>query len=271
MKKSPYLFIVLLFISFLTGGTGSNVSSRKPWLDIKASELISRQQLPERKAINVSLHIYLFQIRTDKLAQIQEQFSQPYTLPVKYNDPCAFWENGIIGCAGDRTSWQKVAALLTQSQPETKKHISLLIDENAAQDIVVTQVPRPVSIVYRSGSTIAGIGFDTGTVILRIKVNSLIGLRQACRLDVTPVYRTDAARQKAKKILVRRENREFIFESAAFNVRLQPGQFVLLVPAEKQTDQAESQTISNILFYPQTTKNTANLCLIACNLINNPL
>ena len=220
--------------------------------------------------MTVGLHIYLFQIQTNKLAEIQEQIGRTDTLPVKYNDPDAFSANGLIGCAGDRTSWQKMAKLLTQAQPQIKKHINLLIAENITDDVVIAETNQPVSVVYRSNGATAGIGFDAGQIVLRIKVNPLIGLRQACGLDVTPVYRTGAG-QKATKPSVSRDNYEFAFESAALNVRLQPGHFVLLAPAQTQTDRTTAQTIGDIMSCSQASQNTTNLYLIACNLINSPL
>lgn len=262
--------VVLLLISFLAGCIGSNAPSLKVWKDIKASELISQQQPSENKTMTVSMYIYLFEIRADKLTEIQEQISRTDTLPVKYNDPAAFSANGLVGCAGDRISWQKIAQLLAQSQPEIKKRINLLITENIPDDIIIAETPQPVSVIYRSDSATAGIGFDAGQIVLRIKAEPLIGLRQFCRLDITPVYRTGVA-QNTKRQPFGRDNYEFAFESAALNVCLRPGQFVLLAPAIAQSQQIGTQTIGDYLFYPQSPQNTANLCLIACSLINNPL
>lgn len=268
MKKNFYLSLVFLFISFLTGCIGSNASSRQPWKDVKASELISRQQRLEDKSITVGLHIYLFQIQADKLPQIQEQIVRTDDLRIKYNNPDAFLANGLTGCAGDRDDWRKFAELLTQSQPQVKKHINLLISENMPDDIITAEISRPASIIYHSDeNTTSGIGFDTGRMTLRIKVGSLLGLRQACRLDAVPVY---SVGKKTRKPSVGRGNYEFAFEAAAFNVHLQPGQFILLAPAQPQTDQTDTQTLGDYLFCPQD-QNTADMCLIACSLINSPL
>jgi hypothetical protein len=277
MKKS-FLFLarhsgvlaVFFLISFLAGCISSNTSSRKVWKNVKMPELISQQQPSENKSMFVGLYIYIFHIQADKLTEIQEQISRTDALSVKYNDPAAFSANGLVDCAGDRTSWQKIAELLAQSQPQTREHINLLITENIINDIVVAQTPRPVSVTYYSNGATAGIGFDAGRIALRLKVSSLIGLRQVCRLDITPVYKTGLG-QKAKKSSVEQENYEFAFESAALNVRLQPGWFVLLAPAQTQTDPNIAQTIGDIMSYSQTDSNAVNLCLIACNLINSPL
>ena len=266
-KKSICLLAILFSISFLSDCTGS---PRKPWRNIKAAELISPQQLPEDKSMTVDLHIHLFRIQTNKLPQIQNQIGQTDTLPVKYDDPNAFLANGLISCAGDRASWQKIAQLVALAQPQTIKHINILMTENIAEDVVIAEANQPVSIAYRSSDTTAGIGFGAGQTILRIKASSLIGLREVCRLDITPVYRTAAA-QKTKKRSAGRENYESVFESATLNVHLQPGQFVLLAPTQALTDPNTAQTIGDILFSSQNPQKTVNLCIIACNLINSPL
>jgi len=266
MKKFICSAAVLLFISFLSGCTGS---SQKPWRNTNTAELINRQQLPEDKSMTVGLHIYLFRIQTNKLPQIQNQISQTDTLPVKYDDPDAFLANGLISCQGDRASWQKIAQLLALSQSKTINHINILITENTAEDVVIAEANQPVSIAYRSNNTTAGIGFGAGQMVLRLKVSPLIGLRQACRLDVTPVYKIIG--RESKKLQSSEKNREFIFDSAALSVRWQPDRYVLIAPANAKEEQNETQTIGNIISYRQTPEDTADLCLIACDLINSPL
>ncbi len=258
MRKFLCLLTALLFISLLTGCEGS---SKKSWKDVKISELINQQQPAENKSMTVGLHIYLFRIQADKLGRIQYQIGETDLLPVKYNDPDAFPLNGLMSCAGDIKSWRKIAPLLTKARPQLRKHINLMITQGMTNDVIIAESAKPVSVVYRSGDTTAGIGFDAGRIALRIKASPLIGLRQACKLDVMPVYKTVADKN----------SREFTFESAAFDVRLQPGQFVLLAPAGDEQKQPETRTIGDIISYPQTPKKTADLYLIACGLVNTPL
>jgi hypothetical protein len=266
MKKFICLPAVLLFIPFLSGCTGF---SQKPWRNTNTAELINRQQPLEDKSMTVGLHIYLFRIQTNKLPQIQNQISQTDTLPVKYNDPDAFLANGLIGCQGDRASWQKIAQLLALSQSKTIKHINIQMTENMAEDIVIAEAVKPVSVIYYSNNAAAGINFDAGQMVLRLKVSPLIGLRQACRLDVTPVYKIIG--RESKKLQSSEKNREFIFDSAALSVRWQPDRYVLIAPANAKEEQNEAQTIGNIISYRQTPEDTADLCLIACDSIDSSL
>jgi hypothetical protein len=269
MKKSFLcLSAAVLLISFSAGCIGSNTSGRDPWRNIKADELIGRQELKD-KYMTVGLNVYVFHIQADKLTELQELIAQTDTISVEYSDPDAFLANGLTSCAGDRTSWQKIGQLLSQSQPQIKKRIGLLAAENMTDDVVISETSQPVSVVYLSEGTTTGIGFGAGRIVLRIKVTPLIGLRQICRLDITPVYKI-GSEQKIKNQPIDRKSYGFVFDSAALNVRFQPGQFLLIAPALTETQQTDTQTVGNAMFYPKGPENTAGLCIIACSLINNP-
>ena len=187
--------------------------------------------------------------RPDKLTELQGLIAQTGTIDVKYGDADAFLANGLISCAGDRISWQKIGQLLSQSQPEIKRRISLLVTENMTDDVVISENLQPVSVVYLSEGTTTGIGFGTGRIVLRIKVSPLIGLRQICRLDITPVYKA-GSEQTTKKRPAGRKSYEFTFDSAALNVRLRPGQFLLHCPcpdrgaANRHTDNRQYNILS---------------------------
>ncbi len=271
MKKHFLCSLTVLFlILFLAGCLRSDSWSQKIWQDVKATDLISRQQLPENKSMTAGLNIYVFQILTDKLTEIQELITQTDTLGIEYGNINTFLANGLIGCAGDSESWQKIGQLLSQSEPVVRRRISVLVTENISEDVVISDTLQPSSVFYYSGgSATAGIGFDTGQIILRLRATSLIGLRQICNLQVIPVYKTDTE-QKTKKQSAGQDSYEFVFDSAALNVRLRPGQFALLASAT-ETAQTDIKTTGDIMFYPEGSGNTVNLCFIACNYVNHPL
>lgn len=221
--------------------------------------------------MTVGLNIHIFQITTNKLTEIQELITQIEIPEVKYSNANTFLANGFLSCAGDRESWEKIGSLLSQSRPVIKKRIGVLVNENINEDVIISDTLGPSSVFYYSGvHTAAGIGLDAGQIALRLKATSLIGLRSFCRLDIYPVYKTGTEHEAAKRS-ADRNSYEFVFDSAALNVRLGPGQFVLLAPGAAQTVKSDIQTISNIIFYPQELQNTVNLCLIICNVINKPL
>jgi hypothetical protein len=266
MKKPFLCLLVTIVLLFSAGCVSSDTSALDPWRDIKTGELIDRQKM-EDKYMTVGLNIHVFRIPTDGLTKLQELIAQTDTISVKYSDPDAFLANGLISCAGDRASWQKIGQLLLQSQPEIQKRINLLVAENMPDDVIISETLQPVSVIYFSEATTTGIGFGAGRIALRIKAIPLIGLRQICGLDITPVYKTGCEQQEAKQS-ADRQSCGFVFDSAALNVRLRPGQFLLVAPAEIQ--QADTQTIGNITFYPESPESTVGLCVVACGLVKNP-
>lgn len=270
MKRSFWILTISLLISLLTGCSGSKTSSGEIWKDTKVPQLIDKQRQLENKTMTVGLYICLFRIQTNKLVELGEQINLIDSLPVRYSDHDAFSANGFTACAGDGTSWPLIDRILEQSQPQAKKRINLLVAENLSEDVVIAELPSPVSVVYKAGKGTAGIGFDSGQMVLRIKAEPLIGLRQVCRLNVTPVF-VSGPIQKIKKQPASQTDSEFVFESAAFNAHLQPGQFILLAPAQIKSDPAVIPTPADLAFYSQNFPNTADLYLIVCSMINSPL
>jgi len=266
MTKHFYLLSILFLVPFFTG---CQESEKKSLRNVKVSEIVDKQQQAENKNMTVSLHIYMFRIDANNLDEIQYQIEQTDTPALKFQDSDSFTANGLAGCGGDGKSWQKTGPLIEEAKPKTKKHIKLLIDDNLSNDVVAAETKKPVSIIYRSDETMSGIGFEPGQMVLRLKVSPLIGLRQACRLDVTPVYKITGTGQK--KSQSPEKIREYSFDSASLNARLRPGQYILLAPANEKQKQTEAQTIGNIVFYNQTAENTADLYLIACESVNSPL
>lgn len=256
MKK--IVLTVPLLCLFIIGCQGSE---KKAQTNIKASELINKEQPPENKIITVNLNIYLFRIKTRNLPFIQYEIEESNTLPLNYQNADSFVANGIIACGTDNIGWQKIGALIENARIETEKHINLLITENLSDNVIINEITKPVSMIYYSDDVKSGIGFDVGRMILRLKVSPLKVLRQTCMLDVLPVYVIKNPQSR---------NRQFAFNSASFSVSLQPGQCVLLAPADERQKPTELQNLGNILFYLQKPENTADLCLITCSSMNNP-
>jgi len=280
MKR--YCSIFLVVFVFAAGCRQSNRARINVWKDITAAELIGRQEIEQAKVKTVGLNIYTFQIDSTRLPEIQHLMYQTSTLPISYSSSghsppppdaaSVFSSNGLICCAGDKNDWQKISKPLFKSKSTSRinKSTSLYAVENISDDVIVGEILQPVSILYYSGGTAAsGVGLDAGQVGLRIKTSSPIGLRQVCRIEITPIYKIGLS-QKTKQP-ANQSNREFIFESAAMITRLGIGQFILIAPAAAEAYPEGIKTIGDIMFYPQKPQKTVTLYLIACNTIKEPI
>ena len=263
MRKFCSIFIVV-FIFFL-GCENSKQSRPSVQKDVTVRELIANQQFDQIKAKTIALGIYTFQISSARLPEIQNLICRTNTLPLAYNAKEAFSLNGLIACSGDKNDWQRISGAIFKSTPRIAKSVSLYAVEDVNDDVAITQIPQQESVLYYAGQDkTTGIGLDGGQIMLRIKTSSLIGLRQVCRVDITPVY-------KGIKSPVNQDGGEFIFESAQVAGRLGVGQFVLIAPAAVRAGQGESRTLGDLICYPQKPGKTVNVYLINCNQIKEPM
>ncbi|MFA6186275.1 MAG: hypothetical protein WC770_03550 [Phycisphaerae bacterium] len=233
--------------------------------DVTVGELIASQQIEQTKAKTVVLDIYTFQIDSARLPEIQNLICQTKTLPIAYNTKDTFSLNGLIACAGDKNDWQKISGPIFQSTPRIAKSTSLYSVEDVSDDVAITQISEPENILYYAGQNkTAGIGLDGGQIMLRIKTSSVIGLLQACKVDIVPIY-------KGIKSPANQSGGEFVFESAQAVCRLWAGQFVLIAPATVRVGLGESRTLGDVICYPLKPPKTVNIYLINCNQIKEPI
>jgi hypothetical protein len=259
-------FYLALAVTVLTAFVSGCVRSRLDiWHDIKAAELIGRQQLEQSKVRTAGINIYILQISSDKLTELQDIIVKTDALPVKYNASDAFWANGLASCGGGKNDWQKINEFLSDSQFKIEKSVSLYAVENVADDVIITKTSQPVSILYRSEPpATAGIGLEAGRVVLRLTTKPVIGLRGVCSLDIRPAYKTGLEKNE-------KAGSEFVFDAAAMSVQIRPGQFILLGPGSVKSPSNDMQTIGDLMFWPKESENVITLYLIACNLIKEPL
>jgi len=262
MRNFCSIFIVVF--AFLAGCENSKQSGLNVQKDVTVGELIASQQIEQPKVKTVALDIYTFQIDSVRLPEIQNLICQTKTLPIAYNTKDSFSLNGLIACGGDKNDWQKISKPIFKSTPRIAKSISLYSVEDISDDVAITRISQPESILYYAGQNkAAGIGLDGGQITLRIKTDSVIGLRQVCKVDITPIY-------KGIKSPANQDGGEFVFESAQVVCRLGVGQFVLIAPATVRAGQGENRTLGDVICYPQKPGKTVNVYLINCNSIKEP-
>jgi hypothetical protein len=123
--------------------------------------------------------------------------------------------------------------------------VSLLLSDGADQDLIVTGLDRQQTINYTgvNGSKEAAT-IGPGIIALRMKAEKIAGSRDVCTLVAYPVFALPAA-SAVPQLSVRAKRREFLFPSAAFGLKMGPGDFVVLGPREYISDQT---TLSSVFF-----------------------
>jgi len=263
---------ILLFLAMLVSGCTGRQSWKKSWEKTQVKDLLPEDRYGDKNSSIINLYIYVFEIDKEKYPLVLNAIKDVNNLPVKYKDSGSFLSNGLIGGGGNRTTWAKFSQVLSKAQVRMTKRTSFYMNENMDNDIVIAELAQPGSICYRSGGGVsAGIGLPAGTVALRLNAKPLIGLKQICGLDITPVYKTNIAADKNKKAQ-KNSGWEFVFDEIAINVPIRPGQFVCIAP---DTAGFSSRFIGSppaageMIFCSAKPKPVVRLCLVACSLINN--
>jgi len=266
MKTLRYCCI-LLFLSVLLLGCKESQSRKKTRL----TDLIPKDRSASTDKSTVGLYIYVFELDRDRYPLVLEGLYDVNDLPVEYDSSNSFAGNGFISGGGDITTWAKLAQILTDSQAKVAKRTITYISENISGDVVITSLDKPSSVRYHQGGDASiGIGLPAGNVSLRLNTKPLIGLKQICRLNITPVYKAEIVSDKKQKSGKTQPMAwEFPFSSTSLNVPLRPGQFVYIAPNPTNFPQEGPAAVGQMIFCSDKPKPVIRFCLVACSLIND--
>lgn len=259
---------VLLVFAVILSGCGE-IQKKNQWEDTRLEELVPKERRFRADKAIVGLSIYVLQFNAGKYPQVLEAMHQANNLPISYDDTKNFAANQVICGGGDMNTWAKISKSLADSNTTVIKRINIYMDEDTSEVVEVAQLTEGGSISYRTGDNAwAVMGLPQGSIVLDITTKSLIGLKQACKLEVRPIYKTSV-----KKLRVpRRRGWEFAFDSINFSANVRPGQFVFLAPEMKDTDASKQDAppvAGRMIFYSDGDKPVVRFCLIACGLIND--
>ncbi len=268
MKILRYCSILLL-LAVLLPGSAEGIGWKKPFNKVKISDLAPKDHSGDAKNSIVNVCVYVFELDRDQYPSVLAGLGEANDLSVKYEDSGSFFGNGLVSGGGDRDTWRKFAQILTDAQARMIKRVNLYMNQNIDNDVAIIDMEEPGNVCYRSGKdTSAEIGFPAGTVWLRINAKSLIGLKQICGLDITPIYKARMISDKNRK---EQESFgwEFIFGSTAINVPVWPGQFVCIAPNTANFPLEGLPITGKMMFCSDKPKPVIRFCLIACSLIND--
>ena len=260
MKILRYISI-LPVLALILAGCGEKQNMRLK--EIEFSDLLPKEHKLRTDKTVVSLFVYMFEIDKNKYPQVLDGLKEANDLSVKYYDWNNFAANGLVSGGGDMNTWGILAKNLADADALVAKRTSVLMDLNSSEEIEIAELTQPGSVSYCTADKAwAEIGLPKGSVVLEISTKSLIGLKQSCKLEIKPVYKT-----ADRKI----SGWEFAFDSIAVSAAVRPGQFVFLAPDTENVDVPEQTTGSvtgKMIFCSVNGRPVVRFCLIACGLIN---
>ena len=121
-----------------------------------------------------------------------------------------------------------------------------MLTDNLPETIAVIPIESPRTIFYTAitGSK-EGVNIGQGILALKIKTQKVPSLRGVCNFTAYPVYSPPMLKSTIPLLEARAHRQEFSFSSAAFGLRMGPGDFILLGPKEYVSDQT---TLGGLFF-----------------------
>jgi len=265
----------------MVGCRSSEQSEPKPE-QIKIGDLAPSRsdQQPAADLLNTAnFDVYIFEIPAENASKLNDAWQILYLKQLLFTNYNAFRANSFIVRFGQVQMRQRVHDLLRAADGQKITTVSILLPAGQTNDLIVTALntKQSVSFIADDGSSQrATIG--PGNLVLRIKTEKIPDLRGVCKLIAYPVF-TVPIISSIPELVARAKLREFVFSSAAFGLKMGPGDFVVLAPERYISDQSTlgglffSKPEGSLFFSPADPrkpepKPTARIFLLVCSRIN---
>jgi hypothetical protein len=195
------------------------------------------------QAMNFGLHI--LEVPADNVGQLENFWKILSPKPLRFNSSEAFKANSFLVGFGQIELWDKVHDLLYKAGGQTMATASLMLADDQSQDLAVTGLNRRQTVSFVSGDlTPQRASIGPGILALRIKATKIPDIRGACTMVAHPVFALPET-SSIPELAARGKLREFPFITAAFGLKMSPGDFVVLGP---KTYVGDLSTLSSVFF-----------------------
>lgn len=225
--------IAVLSLSFCLLGCDGPEKAAPIWEEIKLGD-IAPSRPTERSAAQLmrtlNFGIHVFEIPAESIGELDEIWRMLYVKPLRFNSANAFTANSFVVRFGQIQLWDRLHELLRAAGGQKVVTVSLLLPNGQANDISITGLDRQQTIFYTAvdGST-EGANIGPGVLSLRVRAEKIPDARRVCRLIAYPVFTLPVA-GAIPELAARAKRREFPFTSAAFGLKMAPGDFAVLGP-----------------------------------------
>jgi len=266
---------------YMVGCRSSEQSEPKPE-QIKIGDIAPSRsdQQPATDLLNtVNFDVYIFEIPAENISKLNDAWQILYLKPLLFTNYNAFRANSFMVRFGQMQIWQRVNDLLRAADGQKIATVSLLLPDGQTNDLIVTELnsKQSISFIAANGSG-QGATIGPGNLVLRIKAEKIPEARGVCKLIAYPVF-TVPIISSIPELVARAKLREFVFFSAAFGLKMGPGDFVVLAPERYISDQSTlgglffSKPEGSLFFSPadprkSEPKPTAKIFLLVCSRIN---
>jgi hypothetical protein len=234
-------FCLLCSVFVILGLTGCTEPEEEPiWKDIKIGDLAPSdggKPLPSQLIETINFDLHIFEMPADNIDKLDDIRKTLHTKSLRFNSTHAFGANSFSARFGQIRIWNETYSMLLAAGAKQIAKVSLMLAEGLPETIAVTGFGGVRTVfftsVYGSRDT-ANVG--PGILALRIKAQKDPALRGVCNVIAYPVFSPPLRKSAIPQLDARAKVREFHFSSAAFGLKMGPGDFVLLGPKEYISD-----------------------------------
>lgn len=223
--------------------------------------------------------VYIFEIPAENVSKLNDAWQMLYLKPLLFTNYKVFRANSFIVRTSGMQMWQRMNDLLRAAGGQKIVTVSLLLPDGQTNDLTITELnsKQNISFIAEDGSE-QGATIGPGNLVLRIKAEKIPQDTGVCKLIAYPVF-TIPIRSSIPELVARAKLREFVFSSAAFGLKMGPGDFVVLAPKKYISDKSTlgglffSKPEGSLFFSPadprkSELKPAVRIFLLVCSRIN---
>lgn len=192
----------------------------------------------------INFDVYIFEIPAENVGALNDLWQTLYTEPLQF-DHDAFIANSFLIGFGQIQMWNEIGELLRVAGGKKAETVTLLIADDQTGELQIARLNSKQTIFYiSSDGSMEPVTVGPGKLALRIKAERIPGSRGVCRISAQPVF-SPPITSPVPQLAARAKSNEVYFSSVGFELKMSPGDFVLLGP-EKYT--CRQVTLDSLFF-----------------------
>lgn len=234
------------------------------WEQVKITDLIpstgkETAELQQLKTIN--FNVCVFEVPAENIKTVNGIWQMLTTQPMRFNNYEAFKANLFLAGFGQAQAWNKIAELLVAAAGKKTETNYLLLPDGQPGRIAVAKIKSEQTVFYVPiGGRMEGVMAGPGTLVLQIKAEKIAGSRGVCDFTAQPVF-LSAVRSAVPQPVTREKAGEIIFDSVGLELKMSPGDFLLLGPEKYVSDR---MTLSSLFFTGSERRPVIRIFLFVC-------
>jgi hypothetical protein len=200
-------------------------------------------------AINtINFDVHIFEIPAENFGKVSDIWELLYTEPLQFHNQKVFMANSFVVRFGRVRMWNRIHDMLRTAGGQKIVTVSLLLPNGQSNDLIVKELNMEQNVSYIAANNRRdGVTIGPGIIGLRIKAEKVPNLRDVCELLAYPVFTVQTS-SSIPQLYTRAKSREFAFSSAAFGLRMAPGDFIVLGPEKYNPPNAGQTTLDGLFF-----------------------